>query len=73
MYKEQILKALQEVCHPGRQNRSIVELGMVSDIREEQDAVVITLAFPKRRDPLTEYLVGATRACLIISHSSNRK
>lgn len=65
MYKEQILKALQEVCHPGRQNRSIVELGMVSDIHEEQDSVVITLAFPKRRDPLTEYLVGATRACLI--------
>ena len=58
MYKEQILKALQEVCHPGRQNRSIVELGMVSDIREEQDAVVITLAFPKRRDPFSKKVVN---------------
>ena len=27
--------------------------------------VVVTLAFPKRRDPLAEYLIGSTRAALV--------
>ena len=65
MEKQQILQALQEVLHPGRQNKSIVELGMVKDILAQDNHIEITLGFPKRRDPLTEYLVGATRATLI--------
>lgn len=65
MEKQQILQVLQEVLHPGRQNKSIVELGMVKDILAQDNHIEITLGFPKRRDPLTEYLVGATRAAII--------
>lgn len=60
-----ILSYLNQVLHPGRQDKSIVELGMVKDIETSGSKVVVTLEFPKRRDPLTEYLVGATRAILI--------
>ncbi|MBR5905968.1 MAG: Mrp/NBP35 family ATP-binding protein [Bacteroidales bacterium] len=39
-------------------------LGVQGDSSPTASAVV-TLAFPKRRDPLAEYLIGATRAALI--------
>ncbi len=65
MDKEKILSALSEVLHPGKQNKSIVELSMVTGIEENSGKLTVTLGFPKRRDPLTEYLVGATRAALI--------
>lgn len=38
---------------------------MVKDILAQDNHIEITLGFPKRRDPLTEYLVGATRATII--------
>ncbi len=63
--KEEILEALREVHHPGKRDEDIVELGMVSDIEISGDGVTVTLAFPKRRDPLAEYLIGSTRAALI--------
>ncbi len=85
--KEDILQALREVHHPARQDRDIVDLGMVANVeilpgeqaggsggnapRHDAEgsvtttAVVVTLAFPKRRDPLAEYLIGSTRAALI--------
>lgn len=59
------LKILQEVKHPGRGDKSIVELGMVEGVESNDGKVIVTLAFPKRRDPLTEYLVGSTRATII--------
>lgn len=65
MERQQILNALEEVLHPAKQNKSIVELGMVSGINLDADRIEVVLGFPKHRDPLTEYLVGATRACLI--------
>ena len=66
MDKQQILSSLAEVRHPAEGDRDIVSLGMVSDISITDDgAVTVTLAFPKRRDPLTEYLVGATKAALV--------
>ena len=65
MTKEDILQALREVHHPGKGDRDIVELGMVHDIEVTDSKVVVTLGFPKRRDPLTEYLVGSARAALI--------
>ena len=61
MTNEDVLKILREVRHPARQDRDIVDLGMVQLI----DGSTVTLAFPKRRDPLAEYLIGATRAALI--------
>lgn len=61
---EDILKILSEVRHPGKGDKSIVELGMVGSVDSRNGRTVVTLTFPKRRDPLTEYLVGATRAAL---------
>ena len=37
---------------------------MVTEVSLPEKAVHVTLGFPKRRDPLTEYLVGSTRAAL---------
>lgn len=65
MTKEQILNALSEVKHPARQERDLVDLGMVHDIDLSDTKVTVTLAFPKRRDPLAEYLIGSARAALI--------
>ncbi len=61
MTEAQILDLLRQVRHPARGDRDVVELGMVHKI----DGSTVTLAFPKRRDPLAEYLIGATRAALI--------
>ena len=63
--KEDIIQALRDVHHPARQDRDIVDLGMVHDVQVTEKDVVVTLAFPKRRDPLAEYLIGSTRAALI--------
>ena len=54
--KEDILQALREVHHPGKGDRDIVDLGMVHDVEITEGGVAVTLAFPKRRDPLAEYL-----------------
>lgn len=65
MTNEAILQALTEVHHPGKGDKDIVALGMVHSIEADGNAVKVTLAFPKRRDPLTEYLVGSARAALV--------
>lgn len=65
MTKEEILEALKEVHHPGRSDKDIVSLGMVQSVEIVSDSVTVTLAFSKRRDPLAEYIIGSTRACLI--------
>ena len=66
MDKQQILDWLREVKHPAMQERDIVELGMVDAVEfPEGGGVVVTLAFPGRKDPLSNYLIGATRATLI--------
>lgn len=65
MTKEEILEALKEVHHPGRSDKDIVSLGMVQSMEIGSDSVTVTLAFSKRRDPLAEYIIGSTRACLI--------
>ena len=64
MKKEEVLQWLQEVQHPGHGDMSVVALGMVQDIDLEEGRVKVTLAFPKRPDPLKNYLVGAAQACL---------
>ncbi len=61
---QQIQAALEQVVHPGKGSKSIVELGMVSEIEADGNLIRVILAFPKHRDPLTEYLLGATRAVL---------
>ena len=63
MKRNDILELLRSVHHPGKGDRDIVDLGMVHSVSD--DGTSVTLAFPKRRDPLAEYLIGATRAALI--------
>lgn len=65
MTQQEILAALQEVKHPAKGEKSIVELDMVQNIEILADSTVVTLAFGRRRDPLAEYLIGATRAALV--------
>ncbi len=65
MTKEEIIVALREVHHPAKGDKSIVDLGMVQSIEIEDKKVTVTLAFPTRRDPLAEYLIGSSRAALI--------
>ena len=64
MDENSIREILGEVLHPGRGSAPITELGMVRDIEISEGKVCVTLAFPKRRDPLAEYLIGSTRAAL---------
>lgn len=63
--EHEIYTFLRDVHHPGMQDRDIVDIGMVKSIEISDNKVVVTLAFSKRRDPLSEYLIGAARAALI--------
>lgn len=65
MTQEEILQALREVKHPAKNERDLVDLGMVQDVEISDSKVSVTLAFPKQRDPLAEYLIGSARAALI--------
>ena len=65
MTSQEILNALREVKHPAKGEKSIVELDMVQNIEILEGSTVVTLAFGRRRDPLAEYLIGATRAALV--------
>ena len=56
---------LQEVEHPAKGDKNIVELGMVENIEVAEGSVTVTLAFSKHRDPLAEYLIGSTKAAII--------
>lgn len=64
MTEEEIIAILRNVRHPGKEDRDIVELGMVEGINLSGHGVSVTLAFPRRRDPLAEYLIGSARANL---------
>ena len=64
MNQGEIIEWLQEVQHPAKGDQSIVALGMVENIESADNAIHVTLAFPKRPDPLKNYLVGAVQACL---------
>lgn len=65
MTDREVLDLLRGVKHPGKGSRDIVELDMVRTIEALPGRTVVTLAFGKKRDPLAEYLIGATRAALI--------
>lgn len=67
---DDIRRFLAEATHPAKNDKSVVELGMVDDIAIEtkedgNQKIVVTLAFSKHRDPLAEYLIGSTRAAVI--------
>ena len=65
MTAEEIKEYLREVHHPGKEDRDIVDLGMVQGIEIGDGSVAVTLGFPKQRDPLKKYILGATQATLI--------
>ena len=65
MTESEIKNWLQEVEHPAKGDKNIVELGMVEKIEVKDDKICVTLAFSKHRDPLAEYLIGSAKASLI--------
>ena len=65
MKQNEIMKMLYDVQHPAKGDKNIVELGMVEKVDIDGDKVTVTLAFPKHRDPLAEYLIGSTKAAVI--------
>lgn len=64
MKENEIMKMLYDVTHPAKGDRNIVELGLVDKVEIDGDKVIVTLAFPKHRDPLTEYIVSSTKAAI---------
>ena len=65
MEASEILRALSEVTHPAREDKSLIDLGMIEDISLEGEKIIVTLGFSGRQDPLKDYLVGAARAAII--------
>ena len=63
--ENQIITWLQEVEHPAKGDKNIVELGMVEKIEAGEGKVTVILSFPKHRDPLAEYLIGSAKASII--------
>lgn len=64
MERSEILSLLRTVVHPAKGEKSIVELGMVDSIETAEGRITVTLAFPKKPDPLKNYLTGAARAAI---------
>lgn len=64
MDKNLIIDILRGVLHPGKGEKDVVSLGMVDDVIVDGNRVTVAMVFPKRRDPLSEYLVGAVRAAI---------
>lgn len=64
MTEKEVFTWLTEVEHPAREDRNIVELGIVDEVVVEGKKVTVTLAFPKHPDPLKQYLTGAARAAI---------
>ena len=63
--ENQIITWLQEVEHPAKGDKNIVELGMVENIEAAEGKITVTLSFSKHRDPLAEYLIGSAKASII--------
>ena len=62
--KSDVLGWLSEVKHPGQDDKSIVSLGLVQDVDITDGLIKVVLAFPKKPDPLKQYLIGAARAAI---------
>ena len=64
MTEKEVFDWLSEIEHPGKEDKDIVSLGMVGEVEVSEGRVTVTLVFPKRPDPLKNYLVGAVRAAI---------
>lgn len=56
---------LNEVEHPAKGDKNLVELGMIENIEVAENKIAVTLGFAKHRDPLAEYLIGSAKAAII--------
>ena len=65
MNSNDIMVWLQQVEHPAKGDKNIVELGMVENVEVSDGNITITLGFAKHRDPLAEYLIGSAKAAVI--------
>ena len=64
MTEKEVFDLLSRVEHPGQGDRDLVSLGMVQDVTVEGKKITVTLGFPKRPDPLKNYLCGAVQAAI---------
>lgn len=64
MNKNEVLSWLSEVTHPAKNDAPLAALGMIENVEVSDNKIHLTLAFPKRPDPLKNYLIGAAQACL---------
>ena len=64
MTEKEVFGWLSEIPHPGKDDKDIVSLGMVEEVKVEEGKVSVTLSFGKRPDPLKNYLIGAVRAAV---------
>ena len=64
MTEKEVFEWLTEVEHPAREDRNIVELGIADEVVVDGNRVTVTLAFPKRPDPLKQYLTGAAKSAI---------
>ena len=64
MQKEKIIAVLSGIVHPGEQ-KDIVSMGMVEDVRESDNKIQFTLHFPKARDPFMNSIRKAAENALL--------
>jgi len=62
--EQQVRQVLQGVNHP-ELNRSLVELGMIRDIRVDDKRVKFTLVLPFKEVPIKDQLVAKARAAVL--------
>ena len=65
MDRNEIMTWLQQVEHPAKGEKNIVELGMVEGVSIDGNTVSVTLGFAKHRDPMAEDLSGSGKAAII--------
>ncbi len=58
MTKEEVIKAISDVKHPAI-DHSLLDLGIVKNVRVEDDKVKITFSFPFPKIPITDMLVNS--------------
>ena len=64
MTEKEIFGWLAAIQHPGKDDKDIVSLGIVEEVKVEGKKVTVTMTFPKKPDPLKNYLEGAVRAAI---------
>jgi Mrp family chromosome partitioning ATPase len=58
---KKILEALGQIEHPEMKGRSLVQLGMIRDVRVEGGVAAITLALPFKEIPIKDQLMSSVR------------